>query len=116
MQSTSSEAASSLEWLEPGYRASPAEALERIRQICAMHAELFGAVFVVLATHQGLPLEILAVAVKQYRPDTESLTRDDVVGLMVATRNGGRQGFDAVLRTRRGAPRSTSGAMPWVKD
>jgi hypothetical protein len=117
MQSTSSSSdpPSNLEWLGPAYRAAPAEALDRIRQICAMHTELFGAVFVVLATHHGLPLEILAVAVKQYRADTEALTRDDVVSLMVATRNGGRQGFDAVLRTRRGVPRG-AGAMSWVKD
>lgn len=114
-QATSSEAAPSLEWLGPTYRAAPAEALERIRTICAMHAELFSALFVVSATHQALPVEILAAAVKQFRPDAESLPREDVVSLMVATRNGGRQGFDAVLRTRRGTPRVSAGPS-WVKD
>ncbi|MDT9001468.1 hypothetical protein RQP53_19485 [Paucibacter sp. APW11] len=102
-----------LGWMAPGYLATPAEALERIRQICAMHEELFGALFALMATHGSLPREILAAAIKQFRPDAQALSNEDLVGLLTATVNGGRQGFDAVMRTRRSTPRK-AGAVPWA--
>ena len=112
---SSSEATFDVKWLAPSYRPAPAEALDRIQQICAMQPDLFGAMWCVMATHQGVPNDILAAALKQFRRDAEVLTREDVTGLMVALTNGGRQGFDAVLRTRRNAPRSAS-ALPWSTD
>ena len=41
--------------------------------------------------------------------------RDDVVGLLTAIWNGGRSGFDAVLRTRANSPRG-GGGLSWVKE
>lgn len=105
--------ADDLAWIAPSHRAAPAEALARIQAICAACPDLFAAMLAVLATHQGVQREILAAAVKQFRSDTQALSRDDVTGLLVAIWNGGRQGFDAVLRTRRGTPRGAS-AVSWA--
>jgi hypothetical protein len=107
--------ATGLQWLTPDHRGAPAETLERIRFLCAMHAELFHAVWIVMATHQGLPREILAAAIRKYRSDAESLSQEDIVGLMQASMNGARQAFDAVRRTRRNAPRTVS-ALPWASE
>ena len=41
-----------LEWLQPGQRAAPAEALRRIQALCAGRPDLFAAMFLVLGTHQ----------------------------------------------------------------
>ena len=60
--------------------------------------------------HRGL-----AAAVKQFRRDTDSLTQADVTGLFTALLNGGRQGFDTVLRTRRSGDRKPT-PPSWVKD
>jgi hypothetical protein len=109
------EQAAQLEWLHPAHRAAPADALMRIRWLCAQHPDLFGAMFVVLATHQGVPRDILAAAVRQFRRDTDSLTQADVSGLFTALLTGGRQGFDTVLRTRRSGDRKPA-APSWVKD
>lgn len=109
------EQAALLEWLHPAHRASPADALMRIRWLCHHHSDLFGAMFTVLATHQGVPREILAAAVKQFRRDTDALTQADVTGLFNALITGGRQGFDTVLRTRRSGDRKPA-APSWVKD
>lgn len=104
-----------LAWLHPAHRPSPADALVRIRWLCTQHTDLFSAMFAVLATHQGVPRRILAAAVRQCRRDTESLTDADVAGLFNALLNGGRQGFDTVLRTRRSGDRKP--AVPsWVKE
>jgi hypothetical protein len=106
-----------LDWLLPGHRAAPAEALPRIQALCAAWPDLFAAMFLVLATHQGLPREMLAAAIKQFRPDLEAYTRDDVIGLLTAIWNGGRSGFDAVLRTRAASPRrSGGGGFSWVRE
>jgi len=72
--------------------------------------------FVVLATHQELPRDMLAAAVKQFRTDLEAYTRDDVAGLLTAIWNGGRSGYDAVLRTRAHSPKRGAGALSWVKE
>jgi len=112
---SSSEATFDVKWLAPTYRPAPAEALDRIQQICTMQPDLFGAMWCVMATHQGVPNDILAAALKQFRRDAEVLSREDVAGLMVALTNGGRQGFDAVLRTRRNVPRSAA-TLPWSTD
>lgn len=104
-----------LEWLLPGHRAAPADALPRIQALCAAWSDLHAAMFIVLATHQHLPRDVLAVALKQYRPDLEPYTREDVVSLLTAVWNGGKSGFDAVLRTRANSPKR-SGGLSWVKE
>lgn len=109
------ELAAQLEWLHPSHRPSPADALLRIRWLCTQHTDLFSAMFAVLATHQAVPREILAAAVRQCRRDAESLSQADVAGLFTALLNGGRQGFETVLRTRRSGDRKP--AVPsWVKS
>jgi hypothetical protein len=105
-----------LGWLMPGQRAAPAEALRRIQALCGARPELFAAMFLVLATHQELPRDMLAAAIKQFRADLDAYTREDVVGLLTAIWNGGRSGFDAVLRTRAGAPKRSSSALPWGRE
>lgn len=105
-----------LAWLQPGHRAAPADALRRIQALCAAWPDLYAALFVVLASHQELPREMLAAAVKQFRADLDVYTREDVVGLLTAIWNGGKGGFEAVLRTRANSPRKGAGALSWVKE
>lgn len=105
-----------LNWLLPGRHGAPAEVLPRIQFICQHQADLFSAMLLLVATHQGLPREILAVAVKQCRSDLDDLSREDVAGLLMAVLNGGRDGFDAVLRARRKSARRSGGLGAWVKD
>ncbi len=105
-----------LAWLQPGCRATPAEALRRIQGLCAGWPDLYAAMFLVLATHQALPRDMLAAAIKQFRPDLDAFTRDDVVGLLTAIWNGGKSGFDAVLRTRANSPKKGGGGFSWVKE
>ncbi len=100
------------DWLGPRHAASPAEALARIEAACRLHAELPDAAFVVLGTHMGLPREVLAAALKQYRRDLDAFSVQDVTGMLNALLHGGRQGFEAVMRTRKSAPRQGA-ALPW---
>ncbi len=101
--------------MSPVYRSEPAEALARIRAICELIPELYGAMFAVAATHQSVPKEILAAAIRQFRRDTDGLSQDDVLGLMTSILNGSRSGFDAVLRSRKKGERKAI-STPWVKD
>ena len=101
-------------WYAPGQHGSPAQALARIRSICAHVPELHGAMFAVLGAHQGLPREILAAAVQQCRPDAAAMKREDLVALFTSIWTGGRDGFDAVLRSRRKGDRKAT--LGWVKD
>jgi len=105
-----------LAWLLPGAQIGPAEVLPRVQALCARYPDLFNAMFVLLATHPGLPREILAAVTKQFRSDIDDLNRDDVVGLYTAILNGGRQGFDAVLRSRRKGERKSAAGLGWVKE
>lgn len=105
-----------LDWLLPGHRPAPPEALRRIQALCAAWPDLHAAMFIVLATHQGLPRDVLAVALKQFRPDLEAYSREDVVGLLTAVWNGGKSGFDAVLRTRAHSPKRGAAGLSWVKE
>lgn len=106
-----------LDWLAPDRPPRPAEALERIRLLCELAgSDLHRAMLLVLATHQELPRDMLAAAVKQFRPDLDPYSRDDVVGLLTAIWNGGKSGFDAVLRTRANSPKKVSGGFSWVKE
>lgn len=63
-------------------------------------------------THAAVSRELLALAIKQFRRDAESLSSEDLQGLLAAAMNGGRQGFDAVLRTRKGGERQPV-SLPW---
>ncbi|KQW51522.1 MULTISPECIES: hypothetical protein [unclassified Roseateles] len=105
-----------LTWLQPGQRATPPEALRRIQALCAGRPDLFAAMFLVLATHQELPRDMLAAAIKQFRADLDAYSRDDVVSLLTAIWNGGKSGFDAVLRTRVNSPKKGAGGFSWVKE
>lgn len=105
-----------LAWLMPGHRAAPADALARIQSLCAAWPDLHAAMFVVLATHQELPRDMLAAAIKQFRPDLAPYSAEDVVSLLTAIWNGGRSGFDAVLRTRAASPKKGAGGFSWVKE
>lgn len=103
-------------WLGPQHRAAPAEALARIEAICAQHPELSTAALVVLATHQGLPREVVAAAIKRYRHELDAFEVADVVSMLNAMQNGAREAFDAVRRTRRSAQRSSAGGLAWVPN
>lgn len=100
-------------WLGPRHVSSPAEALERIAAICELHPDLPTAAFVVLATHLGLPREVLATALKRYRPELQAFSVADVTSMLNAMLNGGREGLEAVRRTRRTARQTSGGGFPW---
>lgn len=104
-----------LAWVLPGYRASPSEAMQRIQALCAAIPDLFTAVLLVQLTHSTVPRDLLAVAIKQCRSDLDALTREDVASLLVAAVNGGKSGFEAVMRTRAGSPKK-GGNLSWVKE
>jgi len=104
------------EWTLPGRPSSPALALARIGVICAGTPDLFSAMFAVLGTHQSVSREILALAIKQFRPDTADLGRDDVAALLTSIWNGGKPGFDAVLRSRRRGERKGGAPLPWASE
>jgi len=113
---TPDHAADELGWLLPGYRAAPAEALRRIQALCTAWPDTHAAMLAVLATHQELPRDMLAAAIKQFRPDLDAYTREDVASLLTAIWNGGKSGFDAVLRTRAGSAKKSAGGLSWVKE
>jgi hypothetical protein len=104
-------------WLAASHRPAPVDALRRIRHICGNCPDLFSALMTVVATHQGLRHEMLATAVKQFRADLEPYSVEDVTGMLRACWNGGWQGFDAVLRSRRTKDRQGGGgqALGWMK-
>lgn len=104
-----------LSWLAPQHRASPAQALRRIRVVCEQTDDLYGALLTVVATHQGLRHDMLASAVKRFRRDLDEFGQDDVTGLLRACWNGGWQGFDAVLRSRQGRSRKGAAMATWMK-
>jgi len=102
----------------PGHRSSPAQALKRIKALCTRFPDLFQAMLVVTVTHPAVAKEMLAPAIKQFRRDTDTLSSEDMSGLLVAISNGAQQAFEAVLRTRKNAERKGSGGggVSWVKD
>jgi hypothetical protein len=114
-QDDASSPAPDVAWILPGGHGSPAQALARIEALCAGFPDLFSAMLAVLATHQAVSREILALAILQFRADTADLNKDAVVGLLTSVVQGGRPGFEAVLRARRKGERKAV-ALPWVKD
>jgi hypothetical protein len=108
---------SELAWMLPGASTTPAAAVARIDTICNAHGDLFAALFAVLATHPQVPREHLAVAVRQFRRDLDELTPADTTALLTSVWNGGKSGFDAVLRSRRKGDRKGDrkvAALPWM--
>jgi len=104
-----------LDWMAPHAVPSPQEALPRIRALCERSPDLFGALFVVAATHPGVPRPLLAEAVRQCHPEAADLSAEDIAVLFTALHTGAREAVEAVLRRRSGRQR-TAGAMSWVKD
>lgn len=102
-----------LVWLDPSRPGSPKESLARIQALCSRWEDLYEALQSVSATHPQVSRELLARAVKQCRKDVEAYSVEDLVGLMVAAWNGGRHGFDAVLRTRKQGARRATSSVPW---
>lgn len=101
-------------WLLPSGQGDPAACLQRIRWICQNVAELHGALFTVVATHPGVPRDRLAEALRLHRPDLRAHSAADVLSLINGLWNGSRDGFDAVLRTRKNSERK-SGGLPFVR-
>lgn len=114
-QVTSAAVKSDADWVLPGNHGTPADALARIGVLCQGLPDLFTTLWTVMATHQGLPKELLAMAVLQQRSDAHDLGKDGLVALMTAIVNGGREGFEAVLRSERKSERRGV-ALPWVRE
>jgi len=102
-------------WLSPTRQGSAKDSLKRIGAICQAFPDLFSAMLVVVATHQSAPREALATTLRQLRPDAAELTQADVEGLLASILNGGRQAYDAVLRTRKSQKRPAA-PLNWVKS
>ena len=108
-------ASTQVPWLSPGRQGPAKDALKRIGAICQAFPDLFSAMLVVVATNQGAPREALAATLRQLRPDAAELTQADIEGLLTSIVNGGRQSFDAVLRTRKSTKRPAA-PLAWVKS
>jgi hypothetical protein len=102
------------DWLLPRHALSPADSLRRICWICRQVPDLFEAVLLVCATHQGVPRASLAAAIKRYHPAVAGLSVEDVQGLVNGLLNGGRDGLEAVLRSRKNGARRQS-PMPFLR-
>lgn len=105
------QAALELPWLSAERQADPRESLRRIREICQQSPDAYSAVQAVLVTHPNVPRTNLAPAIKMFRTDLSQLSMEDLNGLITAAWNGGQQGFDAVLRTRKSAPRTATPSL-----
>ena len=104
-----------LDWMLPGARNAPADSMHRIRPCAPPTPTCSRPLITVLATHQGVPRELLAVAIKQCRPDLESFSRGDVSQLLIAAWNGGKSGMDAVHRARSSKGKRSSASLSWVR-
>ena len=116
LEATLAQHAAEVAWTSPADRSSPAQALLRIRALCAQFPDLFQLMFVMAATQQSVPRERLALAVKQFRRDTDALSKEDVMGLLSSVTTGGYQAFEAVLRTRKGGGKAAASSLPWGKN
>jgi hypothetical protein len=115
MSETDTAEAEAWRWIAPGEHGTPPVALARMRAICDRMPDLHSAMLALLGTHQGLPREILAAALLQYRGDARTWKAEDLVALLTSIWTGGKEGFDAVARARRkGERKATLGG--WVKD
>jgi hypothetical protein len=106
--------APTLTWLLPGQQGTPAICLQRIRWICEHVPDLYCAAITVAATHQGVPRDQLAAALRQFRPELQVHSPRDVTGMVNGLWHGAKDGFEAVLRTRKTSDRRSS-ALPFVR-
>jgi len=104
-----------LSWLSPQWQGSAKNAVRRLEVICQLFPDLFVAMLVAMATHQSAPRAALAKVFKQFHPEAQHLTPADLEGLLTSIWNGGRQAFDAVLRTRKSGNKGAV-ALSWVKE
>lgn len=103
-----------LDWLRPDAGADPVACLKRIRWMCDQVPDLASLVLLVGATHQGVPRARLAAALHHCRAELATMPEADVLSLVNGLLNGARDGFDAVLRSRKGANRRAT-AMPFLR-
>ena len=103
-----------LVWMSPTCKGTSKEALLRVKALCHYWPDLYEAMQAVLATHPLIARDILALAIKKFCRDTDPYTTEDVTSLLISAWNGGRHGFDAVLRTRKSAERKPE-AVPWSR-
>ena len=103
-----------LDWLLPQSSAEPVACLRRIRWMCEQVPDLPSLILLVGATHQGVPRARLATALHHCRAELAAMPEADVLSLLNGTLNGARDGFDSVLRSRKGAQRRTT-AMPFLR-
>jgi hypothetical protein len=82
--------------------------------MCEQFPDLHDAMLSVVATHQGIARPRLAAALQQFRPELRAMPPQDVLSLVNGLLNGGRDAFDAVLRTRKSSERRAS-ALPFVR-
>lgn len=102
-------------WMSPRQPPAAKESLARIRALCGYWPDLYEAMQAVLATHPLVARDILARAIKQYRRDAEAYSIEDITSLLISAWNGGRHGFEAVLRSRKSAERKVV-STAWVKS
>jgi hypothetical protein len=105
--------AQDMSWMSPSHRPVPAQALSRIKSICHHFPELCSAIQAVGATHISVPREVLAMALKKFRKDLDPYDTKEVVSLLTAIANGGRSGYDSVLKNRKKGGVTANTAMPW---
>lgn len=103
-----------MSWMAPTHRAVPSVALERIKSICQHIPDIFGAMQAVVATHASVPREVQAAALKKFRPDLDQFESKEVVSMLTSIANGGRSGYDSVIRNRKkGGGGAAAAALPW---
>ena len=101
-------------WLLPRRQEDPAICLRRIRWLCQQVPDLFEALLLVCATHQGVPRPSLAAAVQRFHPALAGMPAEDALSVVNGLLNGGRDGMEAVLRSRKGAARRST-SMPFLR-
>ena len=102
------------DWLMPRASVAPAVCLRRIRGLCEQVPDVFEAMLLVCATHQGVPRANLAAALQRFHPALAASPVEDVLSMVNGLLNGGRDGLEAVQRSRKGAARR-SGSMPFLR-
>jgi hypothetical protein len=105
--------AQDMSWMSPSHRPVPAQALSRIKSICHHFPELCSAIQAVGATHISVPREVLAMALKKFRTDLDMYDTKEVASLLTAIANGGRSGYDSVLKNRKKGGGAASTSLPW---
>lgn len=106
--------AQDMSWMAPNCRSVPAVALGRIKSICQHIPDIFGVMQAVAATHSAVPREVQAMALKKFRPDLDPFESKEVVAMLTSIVNGGRSGYDSVIRNRKkGGGGASSAALPW---